>query len=121
MKTPVNSLRLVMKNQSTKYERAAKRVKELKGFYDHIKVFLVINGMLFAFRFGWFDFILPDGFPLKPYYFNWLTTHLILWLAIIVIHGLLVFRNKISFFKQWEERQIKKFMEEDKQETKKYR
>ena len=109
-----------MKQLESKYERAKKRVKELKGLYDHIKIFLVINGILYLFRSGWLDFLIPDGFPLKPYYFDWVHANVLIWLTILGVHALYVYRNKWPFLKNWEERQIKKYMEEEQNETNKF-
>ncbi|RNC89706.1 MAG: hypothetical protein ED555_09600 [Allomuricauda sp.] len=110
-----------MNNQNTKYERAKKRVKQLKGFYDHLKVFLVINGLFYLFRSEWFQSLLFDGFPLEPYFFDWIHANFFIWLAILVVHGLVVFAPKLQFFKGWEERQIKKYMDEEMDERDKYK
>ena len=100
-----------------KYERAKKRVKELKGFYDHLKIFLVINGTLYLLKSGWLNPLLPEGFPIKAYYFNWIELNVLIWGLILLVHALYTFRNKFPFFKNWEERQIKKYMDQDREEA----
>ncbi len=106
---------------SNKYERAKKRVKELKGFYNHLKIFILINGILYLLKSGWLTPLMPEGFPTEPYFFDWINLNILIWGLIVVIHALTLFRNKMPFLKNWEERQIKKYMEEESNEVKKYR
>ena len=104
-----------------KYERATKRVKELKGFYNHLKIFVIINGLFYLIKSGWLTPIMPDGFPTEAYYFDWINANVAIWGIIVVIHGLTLYRHKLPFLKKWEERQIKKIMEQDQEEVKKYK
>ncbi|WP_190809148.1 2TM domain-containing protein [Flagellimonas sp. S3867] len=104
-----------------KYERAKKRVKELKGFYNHLKIFIVINGALYLIKSGWLTPWMPEGFPTESYYFDWINGNVIIWGLIVIIHGLILQRHKLPFLKNWEERQIKKFMEEDQEERERYK
>lgn len=110
-----------MESREQKYERVVKRVKELKGFYNHIKIFVVINGLLYLFKSGWLDWLLTDDFPLEPYYFGWVHANVAIWLAILGVHALYVYRHNWGFLKNWEERQLKKFMDEEKEEKNKYK
>jgi len=110
-----------MENFQSKYERAAKRVKELKGFYGHLRAFVIVNAFLYLMRSEWFHSMMPDSFPLEPYYFEWVHANVFLWGVGLMIHGLFVYRNKFPFFKKWEERQIRKYMEEEDEEVKKFR
>lgn len=109
-----------MEKAERKYKRATKRVKELKGFYDHLKIFFIVNGALLLIKSGWLNSWLPEGFPTGAYYFDWITTNLFIWLFILVVHFILLHRNKWAFTKKWEERQLQKFMEQDQDEHKKY-
>ncbi|MEX0315023.1 MAG: 2TM domain-containing protein [Allomuricauda sp.] len=104
-----------------KYERATKRVKELKGFYNHLKIFVIINGLFYLIKSGWLTPIMPDGFPTEAYYFDWIDANVLIWGVIVVIHGLTLYRHKLPFVKKWEERQIKKIMEQDQEEVRKYK
>lgn len=109
-----------MKSFESKYIRAKKRVDELKGFYRHLKVFLVINGVFYLFKFGAFNSFIPEWLTSEPQFFNWVNVNLGIWGVILVIHLLYVYRNKITFIKKWEERQIQKIMDQEEEETKKY-
>ena len=109
-----------MENSYEKYERATKRVKELKGFYNHLKIFIIVNLMFFLFRSGLLHRFLPEDFPIRPEYFNWIYANLFIWGLIILAHALITYRNKLPFVKNWEERQIKKYMKKEEEEHKKY-
>ncbi|MDT0607107.1 2TM domain-containing protein [Croceitalea rosinachiae] len=110
-----------MKKEESKYERAIKRVKELKGFYNHLKIFLIVNGTLFLLKSGWLHLWLPEGFPTAGYYFDWINANVLIWLLILMVHFILLHRNKWAFSKKWEEKQIQKFMEKESDETKRYK
>ncbi len=103
------------------YNKATKRVKELKDFYRHLKIFVVINAILYLFKSGVLQPFLPEGLSLETYYFNWVDAHLIVWILILAVHTAYLFRYKLTFLKKWEERQIQKYMDKEESETKKYR
>ncbi|MGD1946706.1 MAG: 2TM domain-containing protein [Croceivirga sp.] len=105
----------------TKRELAKKRVEEIKGFFRHLKVFIVINGSLYLLKLGWLNALLPNGFPIEPYYYDWIWMNILIWGLILAIHGLTLYRHRFTFLKKWEERQIKKYMEEEQSEAKKYK
>ncbi|MCU4788394.1 2TM domain-containing protein [Bacillus cereus] len=83
------------------YLRAKKRVENLKVFYIHLTVYILVNLMLF------FINISSDSSKL------WFLYPLGGWGIGIVIHGLTTFPFGI-FGKEWEERKIKEYMEKDK-------
>ena len=105
----------------TKRELAKKRVEEYKGFFRHLKVFIVVNGILYLFNSGWLESIMPEWFPQEAYYFDWVNFNVLIWGVILLVHGLTLYRHKLTFLKKWEDRQIKKYMEKDRDETTKYR
>ena len=102
----------------TKYERAKKRVQELKGFYNHVKIFILVNGILYLLKSEWLIPFMPEGFPTEAYFFNWIDLNVLIWGLIVLVHALITFRNKFPFLKDWEERQIKKYMDRDREEAK---
>ncbi|MCH9660183.1 MAG: 2TM domain-containing protein [Bacteroidetes bacterium] len=97
-----------------KYNRAKKQVKQIKGFYGHILVFLIINVGLLISRF----LILPslgivsddEGFN------NWLNWNTfitpVLWFFGLAIHGFKVYNVRV--FKKWEDKKIQEIMEKEK-------
>ncbi len=106
-----------------KYDRAKKKVKEIKGFYNHIWLFVFINIAVLVVRFYVFPkigFVSDDeGFQ------NWLdwNTYLmpVFWAIGIACHGIWVFRHRFTKIKDWEERKIKEFMDIEDEEKKRWK
>jgi uncharacterized protein YybS (DUF2232 family) len=92
-------------------ERARKRVKQIKGFYSHLVVYIVINLMIVVIN-------IQDLEPGESYfqYKNFFT--LFFWGIGLAIHGLSVFLPDFIMGQNWEERKIKELMEEDKKQWK---
>ncbi|MEM7124326.1 MAG: 2TM domain-containing protein [Pseudomonadota bacterium] len=84
-------------------KRARKRVDEIKGFYHHLTVYLVVNAILF----------LIDIFSGGGVWFYWV---LLGWGIAIAIHA----SNTFSFLpwtsKEWEERKVRELMAKDSDE-----
>lgn len=103
--------------ESERYLKAQKRVKEIKGFYWNLFWYLFTNlawlGVIFYFNAedSFFDF----GFWGMGY---GLVANVIFWGIGLFFHWFVVFGRHFTFSKSWEERKIKKFMEDDKNNTK---
>ncbi len=81
-----------------RYKRAQDRVDEIKGFYTHLIAYLLITPFLILINyFTYWDF-------------QWFWFPLFGWGLGLATHGLKVF----GLGSQWEERKIRKLMEEDK-------
>lgn len=98
----------------SKYERAKIKVASIKGFYNHAIVFAIITIILFFLRHK-FVFILVSKDALgNPDFLNWINWNVygttIVWGIILAIHGIIVFSNISWYMKKWEERQIQKFI-----------
>ena len=102
-------------SEQEKYERARKRVDAIKGFHKHITAYIIVNfffliiktNIMSAFADRKFDW----NFDAWLQWNTWGT--LVLWGIGLTIHGLYVYRHKFKFLKNWEERKIKEFMDED--------
>jgi len=103
-----------------KQQRAIKRVKELKDFYRHIRIFILVNGTFYLFKSGWLTRFLPEWFPKEDYYFSWIDSNVLIWGLILLFHCLYTYRNNLPFVKSWEKRKIQEFIDKDRNETKKY-
>jgi hypothetical protein len=112
---------MIMAQNQTSLEKANKRIKELKGFYRHILIFIVVNGFLSLLQSGVLHPFMPEGFPTEPYYFDWVNANIATWALILLVHAIIVYRWKFPFFKKWEERQIQKYMEEDRKEMDRFK
>ena len=99
--------------------RARARVAQLKGFYIHLTVYIVIN--LFIIATSVVDH-LGKGGNLWDASFNFGTfSTAIFWGIGIGFHAIKTFGYNPFFSKEWEERQIQKFMEEDRKDAEKFR
>ncbi|HNQ26984.1 MAG TPA: 2TM domain-containing protein [Aquaticitalea sp.] len=94
-------------NEQDRYDRAVKKVKQIKGFYSHLLVYIVINLMIFVLN-------VQDLEPGESYFQwqNFLT--LFFWGIGLLAHGLSVFIPDIILGKGWEERKIKEYMDKHK-------
>ncbi|WP_240905197.1 2TM domain-containing protein [Flagellimonas oceani] len=105
-------MEIVMENvNKEKYNRAKKRVDELKGFYIHLAIYIVINA-----------FILVNIYLRNDNFWSW--EHfitLIAWGVGLLFHASKTFGFNPFLSKDWEERQIQKYMDEDKEEMNKYK
>ena len=89
------------------YQAAKDRVEEIKGFYVHLFIYIVVN----------IGLILLD--VLTSPYNLWFYWPLLGWGIGIVAHATSVFGIKGILGKDWEERKIKEIMEKDKEREKK--
>ncbi len=97
--------------QQDKLKRAKKRVNELKGFYIHFAVYLIVNA-----------FILINIYRHSDDFWQW--GHfftLFFWGIGVAFHAANAFNFNPFFGKKWEERQIQKYIEKDEREADKYR
>jgi hypothetical protein len=99
-------------DKKDKYKKAKKRVAELKSFYKHFAVYIIINGFFIGRRI-YADISNGDSFleaftEISNYrlFFWWG------WGLGLIIHGLNTY--KYGFFsKNWEERKIQEEMNKD--------
>ncbi len=96
-----------------KIERARRRVGQIKSFYNHVGVFIIINGMLLLSRKKMTITLFGREALDNPKVMSWIDWNIYIWLAILAIHALLVFGRSSFFVKKWEERQIERFMKDE--------
>ena len=89
--------------EKQKYERARKRVEEIKGFYIHAVIYVIVNLGMFIFNY----FIIGGNL--------WFFWSLFGWGMGLAAHGLGVFGLGGIWGKDWEERKIRELMEKDRQ------
>lgn len=88
------------------YRKAEKRVKEIKEFYTHAGVYVVINTGLFL-----INMLTSPGI----WWFYWPAVG---WGIGLVIHGFTVFGLGAFLGPEWEERKIKELVEKEKSRQK---
>ena len=99
----------------SKYDRAKKHVEDIKGWYSHIVIYLIINVLLQLFYSGVFD----DG-RITDHFPGWVRfTTPFFWGISVIVHGIYVHKGQFlkRFYKNWEERKIKEIMEDEEQES----
>ncbi len=101
----------------TKLLRAKKRVAEIRGFYNHLAVYLIVNIALFLLR-DKMTFVLLGkrvfGNPEFLDNINWDTYGTpIVWGIALLLHAVSVFGKPYVLGRGWEERQIRKYLEKD--------
>lgn len=105
-------------NSFEKKERALRRIKELKGFYIHLTVYIVINSFISVNK------VLRNmnnGETFNEAFLDFGTFAIwFFWGIGLAFHAMKVFSFNPFFGKDWEERQIKKYMEEEENDYKKY-
>jgi 2TM domain len=84
-----------------RYQRAQERVRAIRGFFEHLTVYVVINLFLFAIN------MLTGSHSL------WFYWPLLGWGSAVVIHALVTFGPASKLGPAWEERKIKEYMEND--------
>ena len=101
--------------ENDKYKRAKKRIDQLKGFYIHLLVYILVN-----------LFILINIYisTVEDNENFWQWEHFFVcfaWGIGLTFHAINVFGINPFLGKDWEKRQIEKYMREDEEEAKKYK
>lgn len=84
-----------------RYDRAKKRVEEIKGFYGNLAAYIVVNIGLLAINL----LTSPDHL--------WFYWPMIGWGIGVAIHGMKVYNYLPFLGKDWEERKMKEFMDKE--------
>ncbi|MBC8526770.1 MAG: 2TM domain-containing protein [Candidatus Cloacimonetes bacterium] len=93
-------------NENEIYKDAKKRVAEIRGFYGHVFVYVIVNLGLFIIN------ILATPHHL------WFYWPLLGWGIGLFAHGFSIFGLHGIFGKDWEERKIKEMMNKEKNKEK---
>ena len=90
------------------YNIAYKKVKRIKGFYGHLKIYFIVNAIIIISSINR-DFIRSSEF------WNWHTfSTAIFWGIVLLAHGLSVFGRDLFFNDDWEKNKIQEIMEKEK-------
>ncbi len=105
---------VIMEPRNTKkYDRAKKRVDQLKGFYIHFLVYVCVNAFI----------LINIYLNLRNGESFWQWGHffvLFAWGIGIGFHAAKTFGFNPILGKNWEERQIQKYMEQDRDDANKF-
>lgn len=103
-----------MGEYNNKLERAKKRVSKIKGFYVHLTVYVFVNTIILAN--GYLSLGDGESFWEWGRFFT-----LIFWGIGVLGHAAGAFQYNPLFTKDWEKKQIQKYLDKDGKETEKYR
>lgn len=94
-------------NNNQQYERAKERVKEIKEFYSHLISFICVNGFLVFINLKYSEDHLWFYWPMLG------------WGIGLLFHGLKAFDFPLMS-KDWEEKKIREFMDQEKNNKSKF-
>lgn len=89
-------------DKNIQYERARKRVKQVKGFYIHALVYVLVNLFILILKYQKHGNIEVHDWGIG------------LWGIGLAIHGLSVFLPNFILGRDWEEKKIRELMDKDK-------
>lgn len=100
------------------YNLAYNKVKKIKGFYSHLRIYLIVNVIIIVSNLNR-DFI-GNYFHVNGL-FDWHTySTAIYWGIALLIHAFTVFGPDIFFNKDWEQKKIREYMDKDAQNKNKW-
>ena len=95
-----------------KYLNTKKRVKQVKGFYIHALVFVLVNAFIIMMK-----VINGQHVAGEPQIKISQFLTIIIWGVGLVAHGLSVFLPNFILGKNWEEKKIRELMDKDKNQS----
>jgi len=107
------------KSNGSKLNRARRRVAELKGFYTHLMVYIVINTIIVVVKLVGTSYY-GETFMGPFWHFSTFGVW-IFWGIGLVFHASRVFGFIPFLGRDWEDRQIQKIINQEKKEAEKFR
>ncbi|MGB5499754.1 MAG: 2TM domain-containing protein [Maribacter sp.] len=100
-----------------RYVKAKKRVDDIKGFYFNLIKFAIITLLILVFKGRVMEIFIEKGVK-DENILQWIEWNIlvipIIWGLVLLVIGLRLFVFKSNILKNWEEKQIQKYIEEDK-------
>ena len=105
--------------ETANYERAKKQVNCIKGFYNHLIIYLIMNLMIILIRLEIIPIMYIDSTETNfQSWLDWNTYGIaIFWGMGVLIHAIWVFRYQFTFFSYWEDKKIQDFIKKDDEES----
>ncbi len=101
----------------TAYKKAQEKVRRIKGFYKHLTAYLIVNTIIVIEGLRGIGILEMKMDDVDPAFLEWLFWNVlavpVLWGIGLFFHGLRVFGPQMKFVKDWEENQIRKWMEKE--------
>jgi len=93
------------------YNAAYKKVKKIKGFYSHLKVYIIVNVIIIVSSLTRNNLTAEIDFSGLSKWHTYSTAFF--WGIGLLAHGLSVFGSNWFFGEDWEQKKIQKFMDRD--------
>ncbi len=101
--------------ENIKYKNALEKVGALKDFYTHLVFYFIVNVVLFIVRGDILHFFQSEARDKN--FIDWIDWNILIvpifWGIVLLYHASKVFQYKFKFIKYWEERQLKKFIDNE--------
>ncbi|PIF30874.1 2TM domain-containing protein [Flavobacterium sp. 9] len=103
------------------YNIAYRKVKRIKGFYSHLKVYLIVNVIIIISNLnrGHFGYV-GNHFEVRGFGDWEIYSTAFFWGIALVIHAFSVFGRDFFFGDEWEQKKIQKIMEKEAQNKNKW-
>lgn len=108
----------LVNSEKAKLRKARRRVAEIKGFYVHLMVYVIINTTIIMIKIIGTTYY-GETFMGPIWHFSTLVPWFF-WGIGLAFHGIKTFSDNPFFGKRWEERQILKYIEQEKRESEKF-
>ncbi len=96
-------------------ESAKRRINAIKDFYHHLGKFILASAVLLSLKQNIVEWVLEHGGNTDPNFLQWVDWNIlavpIIWGIVIAVQGYAVFGYPL--IKNWEERQVQKYLKED--------
>jgi len=100
------------------YEIAYKKVKKIKGFYSHLKIYIIVNAIIIISSLN--RLYIGNHFEIRGFN-NWeIFSTAFYWGIALAIHAFTVFGPDIFFSRDWEQKKIQKYMNKEQANTNKW-
>ncbi|WP_062058745.1 2TM domain-containing protein [Aquimarina longa] len=94
-------------SEQKRYERAKARVEEIKKFYNNLISYILVIG-----------FLAGLNYYQNQWYYAWFLWPALGWGIGITFHAIKAYKVNPMFNKNWEERKIREYMDEEKEHQK---
>jgi len=110
-------MKSIDEKRSSSYARAQKRVAKIKSFYGHVTAYIIVNIVLLLSKGRLHFMLLSEGALGNPKFLEWFDWNVygtpIIWGIGLAIHALFVFKSSPFLGKEWEEKQLRKYLDND--------